>query len=40
MARRQTRFRDLVLRAKETDKVPLEQAAALLAAQVEPATAC
>ncbi|MEA3209749.1 MAG: ATP-dependent helicase HrpB [Chthoniobacter sp.] len=35
LARRQTRFHDLVLRAEQTDKVPHEQAAALLAREVE-----
>jgi ATP-dependent helicase HrpB len=35
IARRTVRFRDLVLRAKETDQVPLNEAAALLAAEVE-----
>ncbi len=35
VARKTTRFRDLVLRSKETDAVPLDQAAALLAEQVE-----
>ncbi len=35
MARNIVRFRDLVLRAKETDRVPLDQAAVLLAEQVE-----
>ena len=39
VARQTVRFRDLVLRAKETDKVPLDEAAALLAEQVE-AGAC
>ena len=39
MARRATRFHDLVLRAEQTDKVPHEQAAALLAHEVE-AGAC
>jgi ATP-dependent helicase HrpB len=35
IARKTVRFRDLVLRAKETDQVPLNEAAALLAAEVE-----
>jgi ATP-dependent helicase HrpB len=35
IARRTVRFHDLVLRAKETDEVPLDQAAVLLADQVE-----
>jgi ATP-dependent helicase HrpB len=35
IARRVTRFRDLVLRAKETDEVPRDQAAALLADAVQ-----
>lgn len=39
IARRITQFRDLVLRTKETDQVPLDRAAALLADQVE-AGAC
>ena len=34
VARRTTRFHDLVLRSKETDKIPEDQAAALLAEQV------
>jgi ATP-dependent helicase HrpB len=39
LAKRQTRFHDLVLHAEQSDKVPLEQAAALLAREVE-AGAC
>jgi len=35
VAKRQTRFHDLVLHAEQTDKVPHEQAAALLAREVE-----
>jgi len=35
MARRQTQFRDLVLKSEPSDKAPLEQAAALLAKEVE-----
>jgi ATP-dependent helicase HrpB len=35
IARRTVRFHDLVLRAKETDEVPLDRAAELLAEQVE-----
>jgi ATP-dependent helicase HrpB len=35
MARRQTQFRDLVLKSEPSEKVPLEQAAALLAREVE-----
>jgi ATP-dependent helicase HrpB len=35
IAKRVTRFRDLVLRAKETDEVPCDQAATLLADAVE-----
>ncbi len=35
VARRQTRFHDLVLHAEQTDKVPHEQAAVLLAREVE-----
>ena len=35
VARKTVRFRDLILRAKETDEVPKDQAAALLAEQVE-----
>jgi ATP-dependent helicase HrpB len=38
MAKRQTRFHDLVLHAEQTDKVPHEQAAALLAREVEAGT--
>ncbi len=38
LAKRQTRFHDLVLRSEQTDKVPLEQAAALLAREVEAGT--
>jgi ATP-dependent helicase HrpB len=34
VARRTTRFHDLILRAKETDEVPTDRAAALLAEQV------
>ena len=34
LTKRQVRFRDLVLRAEQSDKVPLEQAAALLAREV------
>jgi ATP-dependent helicase HrpB len=35
IAKRQTRFHDLVLHAEQTDKVPHEQAAALLAREIE-----
>ncbi len=35
VAKKQTRFHDLVLHAEQTDKVPHEQAAALLAREVE-----
>jgi ATP-dependent helicase HrpB len=35
VARRTSRFRDLVLKSKETDQVPLDRAATLLAEQVE-----
>lgn len=35
MASRSTRFRDLILRSERTDKVPVEQAAAILAGEVE-----
>ena len=35
MAQRQTQFRDLVLKSEPSEKVPLEQAAALLAREVE-----
>ena len=35
MAKRETRFHDLVLHSEQTDKVPHEQAAALLAREVE-----
>ncbi len=35
VAKRQTRFHDLVLHAEQTDKVPHEEAAALLAREVE-----
>ena len=35
LAKRQTRFHDLVLRSEQSDKVPHEQAAALLAREVE-----
>jgi ATP-dependent helicase HrpB len=38
VAKRQTRFHDLVLRSEQTDKVPHEQAAALLAREVEAGT--
>ena len=38
MAKRQTRFHDLVLRSDTTDKVPHEQAAALLAREVAAGT--
>ncbi len=38
LAKRQTRFRDLVLRTEQSDKVPHEQAAALLAREVEAGT--
>jgi ATP-dependent helicase HrpB len=38
LAKRQTRFRDLVLSAEQSDKVPHEQAAALLAREVEAGT--
>ncbi|EDY21914.1 Helicase ATP-dependent domain protein [Chthoniobacter flavus Ellin428] len=38
LAKRQTRFRDLVLHAEQSDKVPAEQAAALLAREVEAGT--
>ncbi len=38
IARRITRFRDLVLRSEATDKVPLEEAAVLLAREVEAGT--
>lgn len=38
LARRQTRFHDLVLRSEQSDKVPHEQAAALLAREVEAGT--
>jgi ATP-dependent helicase HrpB len=38
LAKRQTRFRDLVLHAEQSDKVPHEQAAALLAREVEAGT--
>ena len=39
LAKKQTRFHDLVLRSEQSDKVPHEQAAALLAREVE-AGAC
>lgn len=35
VAKRTVRFRDLVLRARETDQVPLDEAAGLLADQIE-----
>jgi ATP-dependent helicase HrpB len=35
VAKRTVRFRDLILRAKETDQVPLDEAAGLLAREVE-----
>jgi len=35
LAKRQTRFHDLVLRSEQADKVPAEQAATLLACEVE-----
>lgn len=38
LAKRQTRFHDLVLRSEQSDKVPLEQAATLLAREVEAGT--
>jgi ATP-dependent helicase HrpB len=38
LAKRQTRFHDLVLRSEQTDKVPAEQAATLLAREVEAGT--
>jgi ATP-dependent helicase HrpB len=38
LAKRQVRFHDLVLRSEQTDNVPLEQAAALLAREVEAGT--
>jgi len=38
MAKKQTRFHDLVLHSEQTDKVPHEQAAALLAKEVEAGT--
>jgi ATP-dependent helicase HrpB len=38
LAKKQTRFHDLVLRSEQSDKVPLEQAAALLAREVEAGT--
>jgi ATP-dependent helicase HrpB len=38
MAKRQTRFHDLVLHSEQTDKVPHEAAAALLAREVEAGT--
>jgi ATP-dependent helicase HrpB len=38
LAKKQTRFRDLVLRAEQSDKVPAEQAAVLLAREVEAGT--
>ncbi len=38
VAKKQTRFHDLVLRSEQSDKVPLEQAAALLAREVEAGT--
>jgi len=38
LAKRQTRFHDLVLRSEQSDKVPQEQAAALLAREVEAGT--
>jgi ATP-dependent helicase HrpB len=38
LAKKQTRFHDLVLRSEQTDKVPHEQAAALLAREVEAGT--
>ena len=38
LAKRQTRFHDLVLRSEQSDKVPEEQAATLLAREVEAGT--
>jgi len=38
LAKKQTRFRDLVLHAEQSDKVPAEQAAVLLAREVEAGT--
>ena len=38
LAKKQTRFHDLVLRSEQSDKVPHEQAAALLAREVEAGT--
>lgn len=38
LAKKQTRFHDLMLRSEQSDKVPLEQAAALLAREVEAGT--
>ena len=38
LAKKQTRFHDLVLRSEQSDKVPYEQAAALLAREVEAGT--
>ena len=38
VAKKQTRFHDLVLRSEQTDKVPHEQAATLLAREVEAGT--
>ena len=38
LAKKQTRFHDLVLHSEQSDKVPLEQAAALLAREVEAGT--
>ncbi len=38
MAKKQTRFHDLVLHSEQTDKVPHEEAAALLAREVEAGT--
>ncbi len=38
MAKKQTRFHDLVLRSEQSEKVPLEQAAALLAREAEAGT--
>jgi len=38
LAKKQTRFRDLVLHTEQSDKVPLEQAATLLAKEVEAGT--
>jgi len=38
LAKKQTRFHDLVLHSEQSDKVPLEEAAALLAREVEAGT--